>query len=863
MSERNSDEKPATGWKPPHRGRISTEGLGKVTPPRPSRAVTGPEVARPVEPQEMDAHLDTLSGQMDSLKHVLVSHARFRTIIDQADEAIFVIDPETDRFVDANETALRWLGLSRQELLQLTTNDVDVEFPLAYPESESDPSGNARDLRRSWVCNRVHRRRDGTCFPVEVAVAQRRYSNRTYTLVVARESRQQQKTEQAVRETQALHRVEREELEARIEKLSGEMASLRRTLASLSRFRSLIDQADEAIFVIDPETDRFIDANETALRWLGLPRTQLLSSTIHDVDVEFPLGCPDGEADVETEARRVQRPWVCGRVHRRRDGSGFPVEVAVTKRDFANRTYTLVVARERKKSRQDEQELRETEERYGSLFEHTLDPVYLTGENGRISEVNEAAVELWGYDREEMINVKARKLYAAVPDARLFGENVQKHGFVKNLPIRLRTKDGAVLPALLTAIPRNAGNGTFGGYQCLVRPQAEEPAAQEGQTMAPPESAASIRDQAAREQGTGAPRVAAEADELVESWSQYEEMKAGTDSKEPSIEDLLGVPRSGADSAETELIEPWTIADVTHKVPVSVEELLGVEPTPQEPPRPVADVEVPHEPGSTAQSTPDVTAPEAVQPREDDSLSAVQPEVLGVPDTSEEPTAIVQEPDVGAKQPEDAAARAAESRATPEIHVGIAQSAESAREEPAPRSHRANRRLDRPDSHMTAHAGREALRRRTPLPGHIGQDGAFQQWPLMLALGASVAIFAWTDLARLTYGYNAGFHEWLVGVRILGLALLALGALGRFWRRTATAVAVGVTLLGLVLLGAYAEFLLDFPFELGDVVPDTRAALGNAMLRVSGFTAATVLFCGWVSWRIWTEVWPKSEEPSL
>jgi PAS domain S-box-containing protein len=218
MSERNSDEKPATGWKPRHQGRISTEGLGKVSLPLPAGTDAGRETASLVEPQEMDADIDSLSGQMDSLKHVLVSHARFRTIVDQADEAIFVIDPETDKFVDANETALRWLGLSREELLKLTTDEVDVEFPLAYPESESDPTSNARDLRRSWVCNRVHRRRDGTCFPVEVAVAQRRYANRIYTLVVARESRQQQKAEQTVRETQALHRVERQELQDRIDR---------------------------------------------------------------------------------------------------------------------------------------------------------------------------------------------------------------------------------------------------------------------------------------------------------------------------------------------------------------------------------------------------------------------------------------------------------------------------------------------------------------------------------------------------------------------------------------------------------------------------------------------------------------------
>jgi PAS domain S-box-containing protein len=856
MSEKNREEKPATGWKPPQRGRISTDGMGKVKLPRPSGVDTGCEAARPVEPQEMDTHIDSLSGQMDSLKHALVSHARFRSIIDQADEAIFVIDPETDKFVDANETALRWLGLSRQQLLEITTDDVDVEFPLAYPESESEPSANTRDLRRSWVCNRVHRRRDGTCFPVEVAVSQRRYANRTYTLVVARESRQQQKTEQAVRDSQAAHRVERQELQTRIEELSSEMASLRRTLASLSRFRSLIDQADEAIFVIDPETGKFVDANETALRWLGMPRPQLLSSTIKDVDVEFPLGCPNGATGSDKDARKVRRPWVCGRVHRRRDGSDFPVEVAVAERTFANRTYTLVIARERKKSRQAEQELRETEERYTSLFENTLDPVYLTGENGRIAEVNEAAVELWGYERGEMIDLKARRLYDAVPDARQFGENVQKHGFVKDLPISLRTKDGVVLPGLLTAIPRNAGNGTFGGYQCLVRPQIVQPQSGSWTTAS---VAGSSSEGAVSESAAPPSPGAAGGDELVESWSQYEEMKTAPGSGEPSIEDLLGVRQSLSDSA-TELIDPWMLSDVTKKVPVSVEELLGVAGPPEE--------DAPgggEETAASSESSPD--SKDSAVPGAPPSQSAAAPGQESVEhggqSAGEEATFVVEQPVPETKRTADAGRGPGDAPTTPDVLLGAVSGSTAQREEPAVTARRPNRRLDRPDARSTAGVHREALRRHTPMPRNPGQLSTFQHWPLMLVLGGAVAVFAWTDLARLTFGYNSGFEEWLLGVRTLGLALLALGALGQLWRRTAMAIAAAVLLLGIVLMGAYVEYVLHFPFELGDVVPDTKAALDNAIFRVSGFTAATVLFCGWVSWRIWTDVRPKPDEQSL
>ena len=892
MSTRENDEKPATGWKPRNQGRMSTEGVKRGPAPGDS----GPtEAIQPTERQEMDPRIEKMSGQMAGLKRTVASQARFRTLIDQADEAIFVIDPETDRFVDANETALRWLALSRHELLALTTGEVNVEFPLGYPETEAEVTRDARDLRRSWVCSRVHRRRDGTCFPVEVAVSQRRFADHTYTLVVARESRQHRKAEQVLRESQELHRVEREEMEARIDKLSSEMSSLRRTLGSLARFRTIIDQADEAIFVIDPETERFVDANETALRWVGLSRLQILSSRIQDLDVEFPLGCPDDEEDSGSDARGLKRPWVCGRVHRRRDGTYFPVEVAVAKRRFANRMYTLVVARESKQNGQTEEVLREVEERYGTLFDHTLDAVYLTGRDGRIADVNEAAIELLGYAREEMIDVKARHLYAEAPNTRLFSENVHENGFVRDLPVQFCAKDGSVIPGFLTAIPRRTGNGTIGGYQCLIRPQSAgatetEPVPPESAEVQPSDSdmdtSQVVRHETEEVVGT---------DELVESWAQYEQMKHEVDAGEPSLEELFGMVQLESDSAPGESAEPRIVSDVTEEVALSVEELRGVDKSES-----AAATRTIQETSTVSDVTQKLTRPveEQVPQPEPAAIQAEQSALENVPSSVEQDTRLAEQsspPEVAisptvedASLSDEAAALTVEDVApsVKEIAPPVDEVAPPAEEvappvefvvprvehgtdrlkpelsDATPISHRPDRRLDRAIPRNAA-GTREALRRLTPLPRQESLNSDFKPWPLMLVLGAVVTAFGWTDLVRLTYAYNAGLEEWQLGVRILGLALLSLGVLGRFWRRTGMAIGIGVLTLGIVLLATYVEYLRHFPFELKDVVPDTSAAVDSAILRVSGFTLAAVLFCSWVSWCIWTVLRPKPDEPVL
>jgi len=483
--------------------------------------------------------------------------------------------------------------------------------------------------------------------------------------------------------------VERHELEARIESLTAETIKLKRALEPLARFRTVIDHADEAIFVIDPKTDRFIDANQTALRWLGLQRKTLLTLTIHDVAVEFPLGYPEAQAALITDKRNLERPYVCGRVHRRRDGSSFPVEVAVASRQFGKRTYTLVVARESRQHRKVERAMREAEDRYYTLFNLTQEAVYLTTRGGRICDVNQAALELLGYSQAEFIELQAGKLYSEVPDTRRIKAALKANGFVRDISVRLRAKDGSLISGLLSVSPRRSGGEPVGGYQCIVRP----------------------------------------------------------------------VNHGQADQ------------------PTVVLESIDVAPKP--------DV------GRTA-------APETGSPK-----AAPRP----APGTSSE----------------------ARTRKLGELEVGRRT---QPKYQPSPAFDSAPKWHHKP-------------------------------WTLVLTLGAVVALFGWTDLVALTYPYNVGLPEWQLAVRLLAVTLLALGVAGQAWWRTARGVAVGLSVLGLTLLVVYINYVRGFPFELRDAVPDTQAQLDTAILGASGFAVALLLFCGWVSWRLWTGVRPEQNHPRV
>src|SRR5579864_4642504 len=56
---------------------------------------------------------------------------------------------------------------------------------------------------------------------------------------------------------------------------------------SLKLFRTLVDQSNDEVQVIDPETLRFLDVNEKACKDLGYTREELLSMTVLDIDPDF------------------------------------------------------------------------------------------------------------------------------------------------------------------------------------------------------------------------------------------------------------------------------------------------------------------------------------------------------------------------------------------------------------------------------------------------------------------------------------------------------------------------------------------------------------------------------------------------
>jgi PAS domain S-box-containing protein len=129
---------------------------------------------------------------------VRTSEARFRSVVDHATDSFFLFD-EHQAILDVNKQACESLGYSREEMLGMHPRDFDAAL---------DPSLIARIGERvnngeTVTFETLHRRKDGTVFPVEIRARQFQHGAHRFRLSLARDIAERKRAEEALRESEA------------------------------------------------------------------------------------------------------------------------------------------------------------------------------------------------------------------------------------------------------------------------------------------------------------------------------------------------------------------------------------------------------------------------------------------------------------------------------------------------------------------------------------------------------------------------------------------------------------------------------------------------------------------------------------
>jgi PAS domain S-box-containing protein len=320
--------------------------------------------------RRMNAALVDTTLRQEGLLHGLTL---FRTLLDQSNDAVEVVDPTTMRFLDVNEKACIELGYTREELLSMTVFDIDPQIDRA------SPLGRCSGESGFGIKEGIHRRKDGTTFPVEVS-SRRVLLDREYVVAVSRDITARKRAEEALRATG--------------EELLKTSQERERILRELTLFRALLDQSSDAIEVIDPETGRFLDVNQTACTHLGYSREELLSMTVFDIDPTYNASMQAGV----TQRFRDSGFAILESSNRRKDGTTFPVEVSV-RRVRLDRDYRIAVARDISARKRGEERLQEFER----VVENLEEMIVVVDREYRYVLANRAFLNKRGMTKEQII----------------------------------------------------------------------------------------------------------------------------------------------------------------------------------------------------------------------------------------------------------------------------------------------------------------------------------------------------------------------------------------------------------------------------------------------------------------------------
>lgn len=124
--------------------------------------------------------------------------------------------------------------------------------------------------------------------------------------------------------------------------------------------------------------------------------------------------------------------------------------------------------------------LKESEEKYNQFFRTSRDCVFITSKDGNWINVNDAAVELFGYSsREELMQSKVNDVYANPEERTKHISIIAEHGYTKEFPADALRKDGTVRHVLITSAARYDAEGNVIGFQGTIRDITERKRAEE------------------------------------------------------------------------------------------------------------------------------------------------------------------------------------------------------------------------------------------------------------------------------------------------------------------------------------------------------------------------------------------------
>jgi PAS domain S-box-containing protein len=236
--------------------------------------------------------------------------------------------------------------------------------------------------------------------------------------------------------------------------LGGELdrqAALDNLRESEERFSKAFRTSPHPIGITEVSTGRCIEVNDACLHAFGFCREEVIGKTT------LMLGIwPNPEERMRVIERLKAGQPVRNMEFALRVKSG-ALRYFLTSADLAELNGTLcvvTVANDITDRKQAEEALRLSEERFAKAFQASPHPVVITElDSGRVVDVNEAACQMFGYCKEEVVEQTTLQigLWHSLEERTRYLDLLKRQGSVRNVEVKLRSRSGEVRQCLLSS----------------------------------------------------------------------------------------------------------------------------------------------------------------------------------------------------------------------------------------------------------------------------------------------------------------------------------------------------------------------------------------------------------------------------
>ncbi|WP_293261502.1 MULTISPECIES: CHASE4 domain-containing protein [unclassified Microcoleus] len=220
-------------------------------------------------------------------------------------------------------------------------------------------------------------------------------------------------------------------------------------LEEKARYQAVVEQATDCIFLWDAQTKRILEANTAFTNLLDYSLDAISQLTVYDI-VAYSKDLVERNIQFLLREKQLRIGEV---LYLRRDGSCVDVEVSASLISYGGREIICTVVRDITERKQAEAELRASEERYRLLFKNNPHPMWVYDlETLEFIAVNQAAIEHYGYTRDEFLNMTVADIHPPQKMPRLL-ENISEVDASIDLACvwQHQTKNGTIIDVEITS----------------------------------------------------------------------------------------------------------------------------------------------------------------------------------------------------------------------------------------------------------------------------------------------------------------------------------------------------------------------------------------------------------------------------